>query len=27
MRDVKRKICLDLEMAGLMEDENGDGSV
>ena len=27
MRDVKRKICLDLDMAGLMEDENGDGSV
>jgi len=23
MRDVKRKICLDLDMAGLMEDENG----
>jgi len=23
MRDVKRKICLDLDMAGLMDDENG----
>jgi len=23
MRDVKRKICMDLDMAGLMDDENG----
>ena len=23
MRELKRKICLDLDMAGLMEDENG----